>query len=230
MKPVLLAAVVLFAVQLSYGQKTEYSVHLNSGGYAYLGRGTVSTISINIPDVYPAPENGSGPYGKRLGLSYGAAAQIQRTTPKQSLFGVQAGYEVLRNQVGVDKITGFRFVEPASGYIRLTNKTINLHPYFGRRLSHKTVDLDLTAGPEFGLILSTREQQKITLLGETTRTDNTRADSYIDLRARINLTAYYKRVGLSTGYSVGLTNYNDDADGDYEVYSQFVRLGLAYRL
>lgn len=231
MKPIILAAVGLFVAQAAHGQNTEYSVHLNSGGFAYRGRGAAASSIVLVPDIYPGNPYTNNPYGKNLGFSYGLVGQIQRVRPKRSLFGVQAGYEVLRSRVDVTEILAFRLQTPASGHTTLANKTINAHPFFGRRLAHQAIDFDLTAGPEFGFVLSTREEIDAIALGEKFTTDNTRVDSHLELRARLNAAAYYKHFGVTAGYSRGLTNnYGNSIGIDGEAYSQFFRLGLAYRL
>ncbi|MBO0358834.1 hypothetical protein J0X19_12830 [Hymenobacter sp. BT186] len=231
MKPAMLAAFGLFAAHVCYGQKTEYSGHLNSGGFAYRGSGAAASSVVLVPDIYPAKPYTNNPYGKNLGFSYGLVGQIQRVTPKRSLFGVQAGYEVLRSQVDITEILAFRLQTPASGHTTLANKTITMHPFFGRRLAHQVIDFDLTAGPEFGFVLSGREEIDATALGEKFNADNTRVESYLDFRARLNAAAYYKHFGITAGYSRGLTNnYGNSIGIDGEAYSQFFRLGLAYRL
>ncbi|WP_022822634.1 outer membrane beta-barrel protein [Hymenobacter norwichensis] len=231
MKPVILAAFGLFVAQLAYGQNTEYSVHLNSGGFAYRGKGAAASSIVLVPDIYPGSSYTNNPYGKNLGFSYGLVGQMQRVRPKRSLFGVQAGYEVLRSRVDVTEILAFRLQTPASGHTTLASRTINLHPFFGHRLASQTIDFDLTAGPDLGFILSAREEIDTIAQGEKFSTKNTRADAYLELRARLNVAAYYKHFGVTAGYSRGLTNNYGLALGiDGETYSQFFRLGLAYRL
>jgi hypothetical protein len=231
MKHILLAAFGLSITHVAWGQKTEYSVHLNSGGFAYRGRGAAASSIVLVPDTYPGNTYTNNPYGKKLGFSYGLVGQIQRVTPKRSVFGVQAGYEVLQSRVDVTEIWAFRLQTPVSGHTTLTNKTINVHPFFGHRLAYKTIEFDLTAGPDIGFVLSAREEIDAVAGGEKFSMENTRADSYLELRARLNAAAYYKHIGLTAGYSRGLTNNYGGAIGiEGEVYSQFFRLGLAYRL
>jgi hypothetical protein len=231
MKPFILAACGLFVAQLTYGQNTEYSVHLNSGGFAYRGKGAAASSVVLVPDVYPGNTYTNNPYGKNLGFSYGLVGQIQRVRPKRNLFGVQAGYEVLRSRVDITEILAFRLQTPASGHTTLTNRTINVHPFFGHRLASKTIDFDLTAGPDLGFVLSTREEIDAVAGGEKFSAEDTRADPYLEIRARLNAAAYYKHFGLTAGYSRGLTNNQGGAIGiDGQTYSQFFRVGLAYRL
>jgi len=232
MKYATLIAFGLFAAHISCGQKMEYSIHLNSGGAAYRGSGASRASSILVADIVEVPAYTNNPYGKRLGFCYGLAGQIQRITPKHSVFGVQAGYEVLQSRIAITEVYGFRSVNPAaSGHTTLTNKTINVHPFFGHRLALKSVDVDAQLGPELGVILSAREKGEATLQGQEYSTDAERSHPSIDFRARLQLTAYYKRAGLSAGYSRGLTNYYAGYDGSTSsVYSQVFRLGLAYRI
>ena len=233
MKSAILVACALLAAHVSYGQKMEYSAHFNSGGSAYRGPSARSSSILFISDVAgEGPFYNDGSYTSRLGFSYGLAAQVQRITQKQDLFGVQAGYEVLRNRQNITEINGFRFQTSASGHITLTNQYVNAHPFFGHRFALKTIALDLTAGPEVGLLCRSHLVENITT--ESGYTYSGKFDSNqpkLDVRARLNLAAYYKHIGLTLGYSRGLTNYYGDyAGGRSEAYSQLFRVGLAYRI
>lgn len=226
----LITSFVLLTAYVSYGQKTEYSAHLNSGGFAYRGASVGAGSTLPISDTGGSLFDGS--YSNRLGFSYGLAVEIQRITSKHSLFGVQAGYEVLRNQAVIKEVVGFRFRESASGYIKVNNQVVNVHPFFGHRFTSKTIALDLAAGPEVGLLCRSHlVADIITTNGNTYAGELDRDYPKLDVRARLNLAAYYKHIGLTLGYSRGLTNYyNSSAYGSREVYSQIFRAGLAYRI
>jgi hypothetical protein len=57
-----------------------------------------------------------------------------------------------------------------------------------------------------------------------------RKDIRVDSRVRVGITASYRRVGLSAGYSRGFINYTGNLDGaDREHFIQFIRLGASYR-
>ncbi|HEX8428247.1 outer membrane beta-barrel protein [Hymenobacter sp.] len=230
MKYATLIAFSILVAHTSYGQKTEYSAHLSSGGAAYRGASAKSTSSINLSDTNIADYT-NNPYGKRLGFSYGVAGQVQRVTRKNSLLGVQAGYEVLRSRVSIASVSARGFNVQTTGHTSLTNQFINIHPFFGHRFALATVDIDLTAGPELGLLRRSHEEGKATAQGQTYITDLDRSHPDTDVRVRLNLTTYYKHIGLSLGYSRGLTDYYGGyVGGTNEVYSQVFRLGLAYRI
>ena len=48
----------------------------------------------------------------------------------------------------------------------------------------------------------------------------------LDIRPRIEFTSYYKKFGLTIGYSLGLTNYSDAGLG---AYSRMIRFGISYK-
>jgi hypothetical protein len=88
----------------------------------------------------------------------------------------------------------------------------------------------LTLGTDLGILLNIREH-------ETGITDGIKYDyNYIqntqilDIRPRIEIVNYYKKLGLTIGYSFGLTNYTKNMDGgNPEAFSRMVRFGMAYR-
>ncbi|UOG73776.1 hypothetical protein MTX78_16820 [Hymenobacter tibetensis] len=232
MKYATLLACALLTAHISYGQKTEYSAHINSGGSAYRGPYAADGSVFTISDNGNVPFDTNSPYGRRIGFSYGLAAQIQRVTPTRDVFGVQAGYGVLQNRRNITEIQGYIFRAPSSGHITLTNRSVDAHPFFGRRFVVKVVDLDLTAGPELSLLYRIHVVENITTAGNLLyASEYDRDKPRLDLRARLNLAAYYKHIGLVVGYSRGLTNYyNNDTYGTRELYSHIVRAGVAYRI
>lgn len=214
----------------SYGQKTEYSFHLNSGGSAYRGPSAESASAINLSDTNIASYT-NNPYGKQLGFSYGLAGQVQRVTRKHMLVGMQAGYEVLQSRVSIANISSRGFNTATTGHTTLANQFINAHPFLGYRVALNAVAIDLTAGPELGFLRRSHEEGKATAQGQTYTTDLDRTHPNTDVRVRLNLAAYYKHVGLTLGYSRGLTDYQGNYVGGLNgVYSQVFRAGLAYRI
>ncbi|UOQ71957.1 hypothetical protein [Hymenobacter cellulosilyticus] len=222
------------AAHFSYGQRTEFSIHLNSGAAAYRGAAASSNSTIIMPTLGA----GTGPYttnayGRRPAFSYGLAGQWQRLTGGQNLLGVQAGYDVLRSRVQITSVLDRNSnVIQTDGHTTLTNNFINVHPFFGHRFELGSVALDLTAGPEAGYLLHSEERgEAVSGKGVSYTTKRGHAHPDVDVRGRLNLTAYYKEVGLSLGYSYGLTNYGGDVAGEAnEVYSQAFRAGLSFRL
>jgi hypothetical protein len=232
MKAIVLLPLGLLAAHVGYAQKTEFSGHLTSGFATFRGPSAESSSLIILPR-----QAGSGPYtnnayGTRPGLSYGAALQVQHITPQHTVVGVQAGYEQLRSKVRIDNVFDRNFATiRTDGTTTLTNSCINVHPFIGHRFVAGKVDVDLTVGPEVGLLRSHEQGSATTAQGVRYSTDLNREHPTADLRGRANLTAYYHRAGLSLGYSTGLTNYRAGyVGGTNELYSQVFRLGLSYRL
>jgi len=220
------------AAHLSYGQHTEISAHLTSGGMKYHGASATRRSGINVPDLAGERAYTNNPYGRQLAWSYGLAGQVQHVGARHSLVGVQAGYEVLRSRVQITVINTDTPPIAVTGHTTLSNQFINLHPFFGHRFTLKALDLDVTAGPEVGFLRGSREQGEASGYGASFVTDAERNHSNLDVRARVNVAVYYKRTGVSVGYSAGVSNYRTGYLGspDNEAYSQVFRIGLAYRI
>lgn len=232
MKNATLVACGILLAHVSYGQKTEYSAHFTSGGAAFRGASAQSESFINVSSI-DASSYTNNPYGKRPGFSYGLAGQAQRVTGKHNLWGAQAGYEVLQSRV---KIIGvFERSDagtPATGHTTLASQFINVHPFFGHRFALPAVDLDVTAGPEIGFLQDSREKTAAKTTGrEFAYHRNRNLPITTDLRARVNVAAYYHQFGLTAGYSYGFSNYRQNYVGGStnELYTQVFRLGAAYR-
>ncbi|GAA3917953.1 hypothetical protein [Hymenobacter algoricola] len=233
MKSISLLTLGLLLAQLGYGQQTEFSLQLTSGLAAFRGTGSTATSIIVAPPAFRSSAYTINPYGRQPGLSYGAATQVQRVGAGHSLFGVQAGYEALRSRVQIANVfTDSDAGISTTGHTRFARYFINVHPFGGRRFAVKALAVDLTAGPELGILLRNREAGEAkTGQGVTYTTDRRLgARPNFDGRVRLNLTAYYKRTGLSVGYSQGLNDYREGSVGSGKVYSQVFRLGLAYRI
>ncbi len=218
----------------AFGQRTELSLHLNSGLAAFRSDAPNNqTLLVRYDWMYQTTYYANNPYGGRLGLSYGLAAQATRVTRSRLLFGLQAGYEVLRSRVSIRDYFAARTTStyPAVGTVFLEHYCLNGHPFAGYRVLNKAVALDITAGPEAALILAAREKGKVTLdNSETVTIYRRRKDIWVDGRVRFEITASYRRVGLSAGYSRGFINYTRNLTGtDRENFAQFIRIGASYR-
>ncbi|TGE23082.1 hypothetical protein E5K02_22280 [Hymenobacter metallicola] len=246
MKRITLLFLALLPAGLSYGQATEYSLHLTSGFSAFRGPSapneTVLVIPANQRDFefgYMNPRITEpfavNPFGRKLGLAYGAAGQVQRISAANLVFGVQAGYEVLRSRTPVSVIFDKSDAgASANGHATLANSFINLHAFLGHRFTRGKLDYDLTTGPEIGWLQRSHESAEATVESagrEVYTTDLDRSQRKVDVRARVNLTAYYQRLGFSVGYSLGLSKYRQDyISSNDKLYSQVFRTGIAYRL
>lgn len=234
MRKITLFILLVLTAHLSYGQQTEFSIHLNSGFGAYRGDAAVSESSINEAPFGGEPRTGN-PNGSKPGLSYGLAGQLQRVGKKESIWGVQGGYEILRSRVRINYFipVAINILYPVEGSTTLANHFVNLHPYFGHRFNLRAFNLDLMAGPEVGWLHRSHEKGKAegNINNASIRTDLNRSHPDVDVRARVNLAASYKRTSLLLGYSYGLTSYRKNYDGgSNDLYLQAFRLGLAYRI
>ncbi|MBC6696560.1 hypothetical protein [Hymenobacter sp. BT190] len=243
MKHLVLGLVGVFLASASFAQSTEFSLHLTSGLGAFRGPGAIESTAILVPDdgmddyVYlrttrDVPYSASA-YGRKAALTYGGAAQLQRVTKGKAIWGVQAGYEMLRSRARV-----FLVFDQSDAGASADGKTIinsqagNVHPFVGYRFRHAPLAFDLTAGPEVAFLFRSHEDSRAkSEYGTTYTTSLDRAHPTHDVRARLNLTAYYQRAGLSVGYSYGLTNYQPAIDEVYDdLRYQMLRVGLSYRL
>lgn len=222
------------AAHLGYGQQTEISAHLTSGAANFRGSSVAGSSFIVSSQTAGAGAYTNNAYGSRVTFSYGVAGQVQRLTAgSRTLVGVQAGYELLRSRVQIAGVVDrTNRLVPTVGKSTLTNSFINVHPFFGRRFDFPKVDLDLTAGPEMGLLLHSQEKgEALSPAGRRYTTSLGHDHPELDVRLRANLTAHVQNVGLSLGYSYGLTNYRkSELGGTGEAYSQVFRVGLSYRL
>lgn len=226
MRKLYLCGLLLLVSSLAHSQQTELSGQLTSGVSNFRGRSAGRNTWL---DSGPYANN---LYGRRPGPAYGLAAQAQRVTRQHMLFGVQAGYEVLQSRARVTDVIYGDIIESASaGHVTLKNQFLNAYPFYGHRFGRQVLTLDIAAGPEFGFGL------KSTIKGRATTTSGLEFDAAgsqpiptVDVRARLNLTATYKKAGLQAGYSYGLTNYQRGyLGGINEAYAQVWRLSASYR-
>jgi hypothetical protein len=86
----------------AFGQRTELSLHLNSGMASFLSDApNDQSLLVRYDWMYQTTYYANNPYGGRLVLSYGLAAQATRVTRGGVIFGLQTGYEVLRSRVSI---------------------------------------------------------------------------------------------------------------------------------
>lgn len=217
------------------GQSNEFSIHLLSGLFSFGGASSVSTTVINISDVPDMKSYINNPYGRSSVFSYGIAIQEQRITKSNFIFGLKACYESLTSHVKINyAFYGFGeiawTVSDGNGY--LTYRFINFQPFFGKRIKIiNGVATDITIGIDMGVCLKSEENASVsTSQGDKISISSQPSNPDLDIRPRIELTNYYKKFGISFGYSYGLTNYTSRMDGaNMEVFSRMIRIGLGYR-
>lgn len=216
----------------SSGQTDEFSIRPTSGLFSFGGSSAVSSSFINISDVLGIPTYINNPYGRNSGFSYGLALQEQRISKSDFIFGIQASYESLSSKVNIDHAYGELNWTLAGGEGRLTYQFLNFQPFFGKRIKILNgITTDMTMGIDMGICMNSKENGSVsTNQGDKFTFSFQPSKQNTDLRPRLELTDYYKKIGLTIGYSYGLTNYASRMDGaNMKVYSRMIRLGLVYR-
>ena len=219
----------LIGSHIGYGQRTEFSIQAGSGLFSFYGPNSTNETRLNM-DGYNYLYN---PYGRKSEFSYSLAGQVQHTTKRQFIYGVQVGYEKLTSQVSVTAIVGdFGYPTPANGQGFLQNQYLNLNPFVGKRFGKEQLCLDVTIGFDAAIGLASLEVGKLSESSIFSRTTGLRRPiPDLDFRPRLTITGYYRAFGLSMGYSHGLSNYAaKQLSNDATVFSQFWRVGIAYRL
>lgn len=233
MKKTSLLLLPLVFTAAAYGQTIEYSFHVNGGLFSFGGEAAAEYSTISVSDVLTEDNHTLNPYGKEQLFSYGLAVQGSYVTPGQVILGVQAGYELLRSRVAINDLTG-EFISPPpleSGQTTLTHGFVTLYPAVGYRFTFNEIAVDLSAGPEIGIKIIGRERGEALLQnGSVIDTDTERDSPGTDIRIRPSLTVMYKNLGISAGYSYGLSDYSDDLfQPDGKVFSRYLRFGIAYK-
>jgi len=232
MRKLSLLFLALIFISTAYGQKTEFSAHLNSGLFSFGGESATKSSIIIANDA--GSNYTINPYGTQKTFSYGLSVQLQRITTYKLLFGLQAGYELLRSNVTIDDVAGEFINNPtsATGQTTFRNGFITVYPSIGRRFIFSDLNIDLTIGPELGFNVISKEKGEATTNNDILiKTDHEINSGNTDFRLRSSLTVYYKHWGISTSYSHGLRNYSSDLiGGNRERFSRFFRIGITYRI
>ncbi|RXF71940.1 hypothetical protein [Arcticibacter tournemirensis] len=202
-------------------QKTEYSVHAQTGLFHFGGKSAEKSSFINSSYT-------NNPYGTGSSFSYAFYFQVQRITKKNTIWGLQSGYELLASRIKIDEVYIDDMIFKSDGHTSLRNQFILVHPYAGHRFNFG-IPLDISVGPDLGIGLKSME--KGTVPDFNLQIKNERDIPAVDARIRINATAYHKSMGFTVGYSYGTINYQANMIGaEPETYSRFLRIGLSYKL
>jgi len=230
-----LLALLLSLATFGFGQQVAYSIHANSGLFRFGGQSATKSSGLVLGSGRPDINYTNNPYGKNVALSYGLAAQVQKVNPKNLIYGLQAGYEILQSKVYLQHAYTLVSSAPApkaSGETVFQHNFINAHPFLGKRFILNQITLDLSAGLDLGYCLQSHEKGKATdNSGQTFISDKDRAKPGLDTRPRLGITAYYHQVGLTAGYGHGLKNYTPQTEGaNLENYARLIRFGLVYKI
>jgi hypothetical protein len=236
MKQILLTFTFIFFLSNLLGQKTELNGALNSGLFSFSGLTARGTTSINWDDRTNSGYT-NGVYGSKSALCYGISFNLNRVTKRNFLFGTDLGFETLRSKISIDRIDGYTgnstYQYSATGKAFLISGCLNFNPFLGYRITSDNISFDLTSGIEVGYRLSSTEK------GNATATNGIRysvSQDYktigVDIRPDIKVSAKYKKIGMYSGYTYGLLNYEMwvNGDGRWESYSRLIRFGVTYQI
>ena len=248
MRVVLIFILSAFFTVKVIGQYNEFSIHVTSGLFSFGGSDAASStfLFFNTPISPSTSYKVVNPYGTNSGFSYGFGFQAQRLTKSNYIIGLQTCYESLSSKVKIDSAMTFNsngvFInyKVSDGKTILTHQFLNFQPYFGKRIKiFKEVKTDLTLGLDIGVCLNYKEHTTGTY-SQGNKFDITNYElfkptdapkSIFDLRPRFEFKNYYKKIGLTVGYSYGLTNYTDYGFfHPNEVFSRMIRIGFAYKI
>jgi hypothetical protein len=222
--------ILLICVTLCNGQTLEIRPAVYSGLFFFRGSGATSGSTVRVNDVmgYYNPTS----YGKKSDFSYAVELQGQWITKQKHVFGLNIGYESLTSKAAVDSIFGdLPHGSPASGTVSLTNTYLTISPFLGHRFSAGPVLFDALVGLDFAFNQNAQEEAR--LVSPLVTYKIKKQFHRNDLRPRIQVNSYYKRIGLDLGYSRGTQNlyyYDNPYYQHKRAYANFVRLGLSYRL
>lgn len=234
----MLSIAILSAGQSSYSQKTEIKVNAYSGLFFFRGSDAASTSVIHTGDapMYWTDET----FGKTPAFSYSVSLQAQRVTKQNHLFGLEIGWEELKSRTRVDTVTcNFclpgHSVELVKGHETTATSFLNISPYVGQRWNAGKITLDLTAGVDLAVCTKVQDISRYALRNSSdyggVKYNKRHPD--LDVRPRLQINAYYNRIGVIAGYSLGLTNFqliDNHAYYNREAFTNFLRLGVGYRL
>jgi len=222
-------AFFIFNYSVSYAQKTEVSLALNSGLFYFSGSGAGNTSFFN----YNATNNigyVNNPWGTDATISYGLSGEVKYLTKSGFLVNADLGIELLRNRKDLlpqDGTSNF------NGESYLTQTFLNLYPSLGYRLNSNQVSIDLLLGMDLAYSLNAKEKVNVnSSTGLAFSTDRKRETIDFDIRPRPQIGINYKNYGLYIGYSVGTKNYQDNIIGskNSEVRANYLRFGINYNL
>lgn len=212
-------------------QRTTYTIGLNSGIFKYSGDNASDVSAINV-QPWLRTQFGGTP-GRKPGFSYEVSGNIQRTTKSRLIFGLELAWQSLQAKTTINGLIPTMYSSyfaPTTGKTKLTSQYICITPFAGYRLLDQKIRIDITTGLEMAGCISRKEY--IDAVNPTTGevlTGTSDVTKNNDVRARLQLNTSMGRIGLTTGYSLGFTNFYKDEDF-FTAHSGFLRLGLNYRL
>lgn len=223
----------LFFVTFGNAQQLEIRPTVYSGFFFYRGSAATST---SIPFFGGTDANYYNPtsYGKKSGFSYEIQIQSQWVTPRKDIIGMGLGFERLTSAAVLVEDPIFRRLGLPShtGKVNLASTNLTVAPFAGHRFNKGPFAFDALVGVDWAINLFVHENLKV-ITPTKAIYQIVKADHLPDLRARMQINALYKHIGASAGYSLGMTNlypYHEPDLKNKKAYSNFLRLGVSYRL
>jgi len=230
MRKIYLSLLFVFSIVIVKAQSSEFSVQANSGFSHYTGSGTVgSTFLNNAPQSHSGYPNGDGNLNATI---YGFDAQWQYIFKCNFILGLQAGYEAIGSKVNINGVDAEGGEISATGSVTNRADYINVNPYIGFRFNINKVRFDIMPGLDLAFGVGSQQSGTIKASNGTYYNENDNFSSAKDdVRLRLGLAAYYKKFGITAGYSHGLVNFNADEFADKPVPAlriNVIRIGISY--
>lgn len=215
-------------------QRTEIQARAGSGVFFFHGKSSERNQNSYVSIGHAQPF--TKPYGRMPGVSATIELMLKRATRSKFIYGISAGYQRLSSRSTVDTLfVAGDFVPtvdtfPTHGSSKFKGNFINVMPFAGRRFKIGKAELDIAGGMEVGFLIKSRED--VTFHGVYSEEikkypDPRKTDIRIHLSADVNI----RRVVIFGKYARGITNYYTPYTGvQPEAYSNFVQLGVGYRL
>ena len=217
-------------------QHNELSLQTASGLFALQGNLVTNQSFFNIGTDFQGRDISytNNPFSPKSGFSYSFSVQAQHLIKGRFIYGMQVSYESLATQTQITEGYASGVAIPfVDGHSTIRHQYVNLHPLLGYRWGRQAWQLDLSIGLDLAFGSSATEKgEAFTASHQAYITHNRLSVPPFDRRPRLDLTAYYRRFGLSVGYAKGTTNYiaNLAFGSKYAIYEQVWRAGLVYRL
>jgi len=236
--------VILFFFSFSVkAQHIELALQAYGGLFHFSGGTTSSESAVNLASSIYGQSPNNNPFGSNNAFSYGFGARATLVKKSGFIFGLSAGYELLRSSLAISSvyinsnISGNAFYDiissyqiNASGQTILTSKQVIMSPFIGYRIKVNKVKIDFMPGVDFGFNLkSTEADQASDTNGNNYFTSTNLQRLPTDLRLKFGAAMSFLNYGLTAGFSQGLTNLNKNTANN-SANSEFLQLGISYKL
>jgi hypothetical protein len=231
----LLALLCCLFLYPAFAQRTEIQARAGSGLFFFHGKSAVENQNAHMAVGHMAPF--TKPYGRKPGASATVEIMLKRVARSKFIFGLGSGYQRLSSGSSVDTLFVVGDFVPSIDTFTVDNGSstfkgnfINVTPFAGRRFMIGKTALDIRAGMEIGFLLKSREDVELDDIysSEVKKYPNPRkADVRLHLSADVNI----RKLIIFAKYARGITNYYRlYTGGQPEAYSNFIQLGVGYRL